>query len=109
MKSPGKSDGSNPSSSLTEDAAGNLYGAAADNEAVPAPSSVFKLTQAGELTVLHDFTGVPDGNVANTAPILDAAGNLYGTTLTGGFVCNGQHFESGCGVIYKVDANGSTG
>jgi uncharacterized repeat protein (TIGR03803 family) len=102
----GKSDGSNPSASLSEDAAGNLYGAATGNGSIPAPSSVFKLTQAGELTVLHDFTGVPDGDVANTAPILGTAGNLYGTTLTGGFVCNSQYFSSGCGVIYKVDANG---
>ena len=102
----GKGDGSNPWASVTEDAAGDLYGAATGNGAIPAPSSVFKLTQAGELTVLHDFTGVPDGDVANTTPILDAAGNLYGTTLTGGFVCNSQYFESGCGVIYKVEAKG---
>lgn len=102
----GGSDGSNPWASLSEDAAGNLYGAATGNGSIPAPSSVFKLTQAGELTVLHDFTGVPDGNVANTTPILDAAGNLYGTTLTGGFVCNSEYFSSGCGVIYRVDAKG---
>jgi len=69
----------------------------------------------GTFTTLHDFAGEAnpssssDGAFPNTNVIRDFAGNLYGTTLTGGVnspqVCG---FEigilTGCGVVYKLDA-----
>ncbi len=102
----GGSDGGEPTASVTEDAGGNLYGAAFGNHSISALSTVFELTQAGQLTVLHDFTGIPDGDAADATPILDAAGNLYGTTSSGGFACNSYYLPAGCGVVYKVDASG---
>jgi hypothetical protein len=40
--------------------------------------------QAQTFTVLHAFTGPPDGGFPNGGLILDAKGNLYGTTSEGG-------------------------
>jgi uncharacterized repeat protein (TIGR03803 family) len=66
---------------LTMDAAGNIFSATY--------SEVFELSPNGNggwtPTVIHTFTAYPkDGYYADTAPVLDKAGNIYGTTLEGG-------------------------
>ncbi len=43
-------------------------------------------------TVIHTFTG-PDGSYPQTGLTMDAAGNLYGTTIGGGATNNGTVFE----------------
>lgn len=49
--------------------------------------------QAQTFTVLHSFSG-PDGANPSAAPVLDAAGNLYGPTLAGtGAAYNGTIFK----------------
>jgi uncharacterized repeat protein (TIGR03803 family) len=53
--------------------------------------------------VLYSFTGAADGN-GPTGLIHDAAGNLYGTTISGG----SSNCIEGCGVVYKLDAAGQT-
>jgi uncharacterized repeat protein (TIGR03803 family) len=46
--------------------------------------------------ILYSFTGlVPDGTLPYADLIQDAAGNLYGTTMTGG--------SSGYGGVFKVE------
>ena len=55
--------------------------------------------QAQSFTVLHDFTGSPDGSTPYGSLIRDQAGNLYGTTEAGG--------ASGAGTIFKVDKSGT--
>ncbi len=47
--------------------------------------------------VLHSFTGA-DGQEPYAGVIRDSAGNIYGTTWSGG--------ASSCGVVYRLDANG---
>jgi uncharacterized repeat protein (TIGR03803 family) len=81
------SDGQYPASGLIRDAAGNLYGTTeygGDNQ----EGTVFELTPiAGggwTETVLHSFGSGTDGYGPNAGVILDAAGNLYGTTESGG-------------------------
>ena len=59
-----------------------------------------QLAYAQTFTVLHRFNGI-DGNLAN-APILDRAGNLYGTTVEGG---PGEF--GGFGNVYKLSHTGS--
>ena len=57
-------------------------------------------------TVLHRFGGVPngDGYHGNAAPIVDDAGNLYGTTYQGGVVDKAMNCGAGgCGIVYKVN------
>jgi uncharacterized repeat protein (TIGR03803 family) len=55
-------------------------------------------TQAQTFTVLHSFTGRPDGQGPGGGVVRDAAGNLYGTTDMGG--------PSNAGTVFKVDATG---
>ena len=44
---------------------------------------MFKLSPSGKLTVLHTFTGPPDGLVPVAGLIRDKTGNLCGTTPAG--------------------------
>jgi uncharacterized repeat protein (TIGR03803 family) len=100
----GPTDGAFPVAGLVRDAAGNLYGTTAGGGASSGCSFgscgvVFKLAPAGSETVLHSFTGGADGGTPSGAGLVrDAAGNLYGTTTSGGTGCNGI----GCGVVFKL-------
>jgi len=48
--------------------------------------------QAQTFTVLHNFTGDPDGAGPYAGVSIDAKGNLYGTTMWGGLYQNGTVF-----------------
>ena len=61
--------------------------------------------QAQTLTVLHGFTGGADGANSAAGLTLDAAGNLYGTTLRGG-IEEGPCYGA-CGVVFKMTHRGS--
>jgi uncharacterized repeat protein (TIGR03803 family) len=61
------------------------------------PATMTAQTQT--LTVLHTFTGVPDGERPYGRLLLDPAGILYGTTTIGGTI--------GYGSVFKVDASGN--
>jgi uncharacterized repeat protein (TIGR03803 family) len=81
-------DGSKPNG-LAVDAAGNLYGTTEDGGGPNNAGTVFELSPNGSggwtETMLHVFTsGGNDGYYPEAAPILDAAGNLYGTASQGG-------------------------
>ena len=96
-------DGGDLTSGLIMDAAGNLYGTAAYGGDVNCdyPSGcgvVFKLS-GKQLTVLHSFKGPPDGDNPDAALLLDAEGNLYGTTYDGGKGSNG-------GTVFKLGQDG---
>src|ERR1700686_4322692 len=56
--------------------------------------------------MLHAFSDQgADGGVPDTTPVLDAAGNLYGTTpVNGDPNCGFQ--GSGCGVVSEMNASG---
>jgi len=85
-------DGALPSAGLVEDEAGNLYGTTVDG-GPHNDGTVFVITKSGEEKVLYSFTGVNGDGVAPTSGLLrDAAGNLYGTTLTGGAFGDGAVF-----------------
>ena len=55
-------------------------------------------------TVLYQFTGQPDGDGPGSEVIFDAAGNLYGTTGSGGTgdCSNGGDPNYGCGTVYEL-------
>jgi uncharacterized repeat protein (TIGR03803 family) len=102
-------DGAQPESSLTFDAAGNLYGttyggANTNNNLCGSAGcgTVFELmhgTNGGwQRRVLHAFTGGSDGAHPLGTLVFDAEGNLYGTTSFGGSnTCN-----QGCGTVFKL-------
>lgn len=90
---------------LTIDATGNLYGTR-ENDGKHQAGTIFKLaynsvTASWDYTVLHNFcgrTGCTDGSTPLGAPILDRAGNVYGTASQGG--------ATNEGVLYEVTASG---
>ena len=80
------------------DAAGNFFGVCYGGGA-HYDGWIFELTNCSQtctLIDLHDFSG-SDGNGPWGAPVLDANGNLYGTTLYGGTGC-----YEGCGVVWEI-------
>ena len=102
-------DGNFPSAGLVRDPAGNLYGTTILGGDLDL-GTVFKLDRTGTETVLHSFTGgftgEEQGQNPYTSLVLDAAGNVYGTTFNGGdLTCYGAG-GLGCGVIFEVDTKG---
>jgi uncharacterized repeat protein (TIGR03803 family) len=90
---------------LLRDAQGSLYGTTqyGGNSACKGGcGTVFKVDTTGKETVLHPFTGFPDGfNPVNSGGLVqDTQGNLYGTTYRGG------GYSVGLGTVFKVDTTG---
>ena len=81
---------------LVQGTDGNFYGIASAG-GTNNNGTIFKMTAAGKLTVLHQFTGT-DGSFP-VAIISGADGNFYGATNTGGSV--------GAGVIFKITSGGT--
>ena len=113
--------GDNPRSTLILDSAGNLYGTA-EGGGSSHSGTAFELTPASKgpwtETVLHTFgTAATDGVNPQAGLIFDAAGNLYGTTTSGGASTYGTVFEltPAAGgtwietVLYSFLANGIDG
>jgi uncharacterized repeat protein (TIGR03803 family) len=105
-------DGRLPLAGLITDAKGNLYGTTREGgtgTCYPDDGcgTVFELDTSGNLTVLHKFTSTGGdgagpfyGNLA-----MDAAGNLYGTTIEGGDTALNNGL--GLGVAFKIDTSGN--
>jgi len=102
----GAASGEYPVGQLARDAAGNLYGATngGGDSSCYFCGVVFELDTAGSETVLHTFTGNPDGAFPYSGVIRDSEGNLYGTTYAGGG--SSGCYGLGCGSVFKADANG---
>jgi uncharacterized repeat protein (TIGR03803 family) len=86
-------DGSHPQAGLILDTKGNLYGTTYGGGA-KRKGTVFEISPTGTETVLHSFAanGI-DGYYPVAGLILDANGNLYGTTLSGGANGGGTVFQ----------------
>jgi uncharacterized repeat protein (TIGR03803 family) len=97
-------DGAFPFAGLLRDAASNLYGTT-DGGGTFNTGTVFKLDTSGNETVLYSFKGGSDGAFPSAGLVMDATGNLYGTTSHGG--SGGCSFSSGCGTVFKLDAAGN--
>jgi uncharacterized repeat protein (TIGR03803 family) len=77
------------------DRSGNLYGTTF-SEGAYGMGTVFRLVLGDggwTYTSLHDFTGGNDGGNPQAGLAIDAAGNLYGTTNSGGANNMGVVFE----------------
>src|SRR5207244_5708336 len=102
----GDDDGEYTDSDLVMDSAGNLYGTSVLGGDFGS-GTVFQLTPSGNTwihTVLYSFTGGTDGGEPYKGVTLDAQGNIYGTTVTGGT----GSCEGGCGVAYKLTYSGGS-
>jgi uncharacterized repeat protein (TIGR03803 family) len=95
---------------VIRDAAGNLYGTTAGYGELANGNQgsgvVFELDAAGTYTVLYTFTDGADGGAPEGAVVRDQAGNLYGTTNSGGTPEPQIGCSSGCGVVYKLAPSG---
>jgi uncharacterized repeat protein (TIGR03803 family) len=69
-----------------------LYGTTTAGGASGA-GTVFRVSLTGEERILYNFTGGADGADPQGTLIKDAAGDLYGTTFSGGASGNGTVFE----------------
>jgi uncharacterized repeat protein (TIGR03803 family) len=100
------SDGALPTDSLVEGSAGNFYGTTNAGGAFNS-GTVFEMDESGDERVLYSFSGQADGGTPAGGLIRDEAGNLYGTTTYGGSGPCDVARATGCGVVFKLDANGS--
>jgi uncharacterized repeat protein (TIGR03803 family) len=93
----GGSEGSNPVGNIVFDASGNLYGITSANGG----GTVYQLTPNSNgsrtLHTIYSFKSYPDANTPYSGLTIDASGNLYGTTNSGG--------ANGVGAIYKLSPN----
>jgi len=90
-------DGANPLGGVTVDSSGTVYGTTWLG-GLYGYGAVFKIDRSGHLKVLHSFSGGSDGANPMGGVVLDAAGNLYGSTSAGG----NSHF----GTLFMIDAAG---
>lgn len=106
-------DGAYPNG-LVQDTNGNFYGTT-ENGGAYTFGTVFELSPkppsgcptgsyAGNGwcdVIVHAFAGHPsDGSYPSDTPVLDSAGNIYGTTIYGGQAsCNS---DLGCGTVWKL-------
>ena len=91
-------DGGYPLAGLVQGSDGMLYGTTSEGGAAAA-GTVFKVTPQGVESVLYSFAAGNDAGFPASGLVLDAAGNLYGTTLGGG--------THGFGTVYKVTPRGA--
>jgi uncharacterized repeat protein (TIGR03803 family) len=95
----GTADGCLPDGAVTMDKNGNLYGTT-ELCGSASQGTVWKLSKSGKETVLHNFEGYPaDGSNPQAGVILDAKGNLYGTTSQGG--------ANDPGTVFELSSNGT--
>jgi uncharacterized repeat protein (TIGR03803 family) len=78
---------------------GNLYGTTEYTHGLSSgQGTIFKVDPKGAYTVLYRFSG-PDGANPQSAVVIDAKGNLYGTTPLGG--------AYGYGTVFQLAPNGT--
>jgi uncharacterized repeat protein (TIGR03803 family) len=93
----GGADGGSPLAGLIPGPAGRFYGTTYAGGA-SGYGTVFQLDTTGKETVLYSFAAGSDGSGPKAGLVRDAAGNLYGTTYSGG--------APGYGTVFKVDKTG---
>src|SRR5258708_13886207 len=92
----GGADGAFPEGGLLRTSSGHLYGTTIGG-GYPQEGSVFELSSNGKFKLLHSFgAGGLDGASPSGNLVRDSAGNLYGTTSSGG-LC------AGFGTVFKLD------
>jgi len=98
-------DGGTPYGTPLLDSSGNLYGGTLGvrpGYGTALPGSAFSLTASDggwNFNLLYTFS--PDGQGVAGSLSMDAAGNLYGTTIGGGML-GGACGATGCGTVFKL-------
>jgi uncharacterized repeat protein (TIGR03803 family) len=95
-------DGAAPMGGLVLDGSGNIYGTTYSG-GTKKDGTVFKIAANGKETVLHSFTGAPDGRLPLAGLMIDSSNNLYGTTTSGG---TSTACQNGCGTLFELKSTG---
>jgi uncharacterized repeat protein (TIGR02543 family) len=86
-------DGETPYGSVILDSSGNLYGTTEYGGAY-GDGTLFRISSSGVMSTLHSFGATAtDGQNPSGAIVMDNAGNIYGTTTSGG--------ANGKGTVFK--------
>lgn len=101
-------DGGHPAAGLVQGSDGNFYGTTnvggISESCAYGCGTIFKITPAGDLTILHSFCtqpGCPDGMLPGASLVQGSDGNFYGTASQGGT-------DAGVGgTVFKISPNGS--
>jgi uncharacterized repeat protein (TIGR03803 family) len=88
----------NPAASLTLGSDGNFYGTTTNGGANNL-GTVYRVTSAGALSIVHSFSGITDGAHPLDRVIFGWDGRLYGTTSAGG--------ANGTGTVFELGLDGS--
>jgi uncharacterized repeat protein (TIGR03803 family) len=101
-------EGWTPAGGVILDSSGNLYGTTVESPQdgpYTGYGTVFKLSPDGTQTILYSFKGrgSSDGEMPFAPLVMDAAGNLYGTTAFGG---DAESCDAGCGTVFKLSPGG---
>jgi len=113
----GKNDGQEPIGSLIADRHGNLFGVTnvgGNGDCTlflgDGCGAVFELSRQGRTqwaeTVIYSFQGGSDGEYPQAALVMDAHGNLYGTTAEGGTGNCTNMGLAGCGTVFELSPQG---
>ena len=95
------SDGAGPNSGVIQATNGALYGTANSGGldlCCGSHGTVFQITTAGKLNLLHEFAGSPNDGSGPNGMVQAANGDFYGTTSGGG--------AHGNGTVFKMTAGG---
>jgi len=102
------SDGSQPRAGVVFDAVGNLWGTTSLGGTLN-KGTTFRLSPSGADWVqsfLYSFSG-SDGAYPYAAVTIDTAGNVFGTTQSGGTpAC--EFAATGCGVVFELQPSGGS-
>src|SRR5207237_3979427 len=85
-------DGSYPVAPLVQGADGGFYGMT-EYGGTAGVGTIFRLIPSGALTILHSFTGTPDGSLPLSGLIQATDGNFYGMASEGGTADFGTVFR----------------
>ena len=90
-----------PFSGVAVDSSDTVYGTVVGNGFGGDPNgAVWKLGPHGRLTPLYVFKDAGDGEYPTQAPIVDAAGNVYGTMIM-------KNDSEYAGAVWKIDTTGA--
>jgi uncharacterized repeat protein (TIGR03803 family) len=107
-------DGADPYGGVVFDATGHLYGTTKVG-GTHSKGTLYRLTHLSgggwSESVLHNFGGGKDGANPLATPVIDPAGNLYGTTYYGGtnVNCTAAGKTYSCGTVYELSSAGVYG
>jgi uncharacterized repeat protein (TIGR03803 family) len=103
--------GAGPEAGLVQTADGNFYGTTVGGGAngTGSKGTVYQITPDGAVTTLYSFcskANCADGSRPESALLLGADGNLYGTTTAGG-INSTSCYSGGCGTVFKITPSGA--